>query len=148
MFFLPLDPRGREAKEELFPLNDVPPCLRGQIEFQGKWSGKVNVYLPLELGRTMTENLMGSEGDEISESRTIDMVSELCNVLCGNLLSQMDKKAPHSLMVPKTSPISIEEMKEDFSHGGIAIDFDAETHWVRLLIQLDHQERERDGGQK
>jgi CheY-specific phosphatase CheX len=148
MFFLPLDPCDPMSKENLAPLNDAPAFLKGEIEFQGKWSGKVKVYLPLELGRIMTENLMGSEEDEISESKTLDMVSELCNVLCGNLLSHMDKKAPHTLRIPQSQLLSLEEIEEDISHGGIAIDFDAEGRWFRLVIQLDQKEMKRDGGEK
>jgi len=146
MFFLPLEPQPPEWKADPVFLSAAPDFLRGEIAFQGKWSGKVKLYLPLELGKMLTKNWMGSEEDEISQSNTIDTVSELCNVLCGNLLSHLDRKSPHTLMIPQSKAISIEEMKEDISPGATTIDFDAESQWVRLMIQLDHHGTDGEGG--
>ena len=137
MFFIPLEPQDRNQEEGHPPLESPPSYLRGEITFQGKWSGKIGLCLPAELAKTMAASFMGLEEDDVSESKATDMVSELCNVLCGNLLSQMDKKAVHTLMIPQTQPISLEEMKEDIPHGGIVMDFDAEGHWVKLVIQLE-----------
>ncbi len=137
MFFIPLELQDRKQEEGHPPLESPPSYLRGEITFQGKWSGKIGLYLPAELAKTMAANFMGSEEDEVSESKAIDMVSESCNVLCGNLLSQMDKKISHTLRIPQTRPISLLEMEEDISPGEIAIDFNAEDHPVKLVIQLE-----------
>ena len=47
MFFISLTPQGREPKEDSSSFDAPASFLRGEIEFRGKWSGKLRAYLPV-----------------------------------------------------------------------------------------------------
>ena len=86
MFFISVDSYDDDRREE--PLKFSSPILRGEIGFKGKYSGKLVLYLSSELAKMMAINFMGLEDNEVPESQRMDVVSELCNVICGNLFSQ------------------------------------------------------------
>ena len=86
---------------------------------------------------------MGSAEENVSEPKTLDMVSELSNILCGNLLSYLDKRTPYTVTIPRGERLSRERAQGEFLQGGILVDFGAEADGVRLMVQLDHPKRGR-----
>ncbi len=136
MFFIPVGIQGESGEEEL-PLSKSSVLFRGVIEFRGKYSGQLRLYLPSELATMMASNFMGLEEGGASESQTIDMVNELCNMVCGNLFSQLDRKAVWNLTLPRTQSISYKAMEGEIaSESVIALDLIAEGFGVKLVIQL------------
>ena len=83
-----------------------PPIFRGEIGFRGNCSGRLILSVPYELAKVMATNFMGLENDEISESQTMDVVGELCNVICGNLFARLDKKNTYILNATDTDRFS------------------------------------------
>ncbi len=80
---------------------------------------------------------MGLEENDVCQIHIYDVVSELCNVLVGNLFSCLDKKADQTLGIPQTIQANWEE-SEDFVHeSGFVLDFSAEGQRVRLNIQFN-----------
>lgn len=136
MFFTFLEPEEENEKIPLLSRNSMP-LLKGEIGFRGDYSGCLKFYLPLGLAKTMASNFMGLRSEEVSDFQAIDTVNELCNMVCGNLFSQMDKKSVWDLALPRTHLISNEELERDRKEPRIMIDFDAEGQPIRLIIQID-----------
>ncbi len=134
MFFTFPEPRGEGDDPEIQP---SAPYMEGEIGFKGGSSGRLRLYLPLELARKMASNFMGSEEDSVTESQTKDTVCELCNMICGNLCSHWDRKSIWSLTIPKARPMSWQEVIEEGKEPGLEINLDAEGHWMKLHIQFD-----------
>lgn len=137
MFFLPLELRDDPSAEEP-ALLESPGVFRGEIGFRGKHAGQLRLYLPSVLAGKMICNFMGSDEGKATESQTIDMVNELCNMICGNLFSQLDKKRVWDLAPPRSQFISYHEMEgERVPVSGIALDLVAEGHGVKLVLQFE-----------
>ena len=92
MFFLPV--ACQEDRDDSFGEGPPPPFsayFQGEVGFQGRHSGKLVISIPVELARTMASNFLGLEEAFASEAQAMDMVSEVCNMICGNLFSRLDK---------------------------------------------------------
>jgi len=136
MFYLWAEPcdGGQEQSQASEP---PPSFLRGEIGFEGKFSGALRLSLSTGLARKMAINFMGLEKDEVSESQMMDVVSETCNTTCGNLLSHLDKKSAYALTPPRTQPISAEQLHEESQPGSVLLHFDVEGERLRVEIQLE-----------
>lgn len=136
MFFI-LSNSCEDDRHEEEPLRFSPTIFRGEIGFRGNRSGRLILSVPYELAKMMAINFMGLEDGEISESQTMDVVGELCNVICGNLFARLDKKNTYVLTMPRTQSISPQEMDDGNHDSGITIDFDAEGHQVKFDLQFE-----------
>lgn len=137
MFFIPLEVQDENGGEEaaLLPSSGV---FRGEIEFQGKLSGRLRLYLPSQLADMMACNFMGVDEENASESQTADMVNELCNMICGNLFSQLDRKVVWDLAIPHTQLVPDQGAKREADPpSAISVDFLAEGFEVKLVLQFD-----------
>ncbi len=138
MFFLPLELRDDPSAEKT-ALIESPGVFRGEIGFRGKHAGQLRLYLPSILAGRMVGNFVGSEEGEATESQTIDMINELCNMICGNLFSQLDKKRVWDLTSPRSQFISYQEMEsERIPVSGIVLDLVAEGHGIKLVLQFEN----------
>jgi CheY-specific phosphatase CheX len=136
MFFTSLVPP--ELCRHDMPLLFAPPVLQSEIGFQGKYTGRFRLSLPLELAKRMAVNFMGLAGDsEVTESQTFDAVGELCNIICGNLFPGISKKAHHVLTMPQTRIVSAEDAAAPGPLPAFALDFVAQGHRVRLDVHLN-----------
>ena len=140
MLFTFLEPRDAAEGRERSLLKSSVALVRGEIGFQGKHSGRLGLTLPLELAERMASNFMGLEEERASESQAIDLVNELCNMICGNLSSQLARSGQGlswNLAIPQTRVLSRPEMEEEATAKGIEVDFDADGDWVNLHIRFD-----------
>ncbi len=136
MFFTPVAVQ-QEGGEDLYsPIKSFSTFLRGEIGFEGKHSGTLILSVPVELAKTMTSNFMGLEEESASDSQAMDMVSELCNMICGNLFSQLDKKTVWNLTLPQTREVSGQAMDAGNGDQTMAIRFNVEGYPVQLQIQF------------
>lgn len=137
MFFLTLELQEEGWAEGMSSLTPSSTFFRGGIGFHGRQSGRLRLYLPSELAKAMATNFLGLEEGTATESQTQDMVSELCNVVCGNLLSQLDRKTVWDLSLPRTLLISSSEIKKEDEGSGIMLRFNTEGDEVRVNIQIE-----------
>jgi len=136
MFFTPVSVQGKESEDLDGPIKTYSAFLRGEIGFDGKHSGTLILSVPVELAKTMASNFIGLEEESASDSQAIDMVNELCNMICGNLFSQLDRKTVWNLTVPQTREVSGQAMGTDDGDQTRTICFNAEGYPVQLQIQL------------
>ena len=136
MFFVTVDPFEDEQGKDPSSKKSSN-FFKGEIGFKGKYSGLLTLYLPTELAKTMAINFMGTEESIVPEAQAMDVVGELCNILCGNLLSQLDKKTGYVLTTPRTGSSSRQEMEAEVCPSGMAIHFSIEGERARLCLQLE-----------
>jgi CheY-specific phosphatase CheX len=130
MFFTFLESLEDRPREPSAPV----PYIWGEIGFQGPLTGRLALFLPLQRAQKMASQFMGLEDEEIPESQAIDMVKELCNVVCGNLSSQLDRKAIWRLSLPSARRVCFQEMKNDKEVHGLTLRFFAEGDPVELRL--------------
>ncbi len=141
MFFICAEPQengfdsGPGEGNKNLPQGEESLYVSGQIHFRGVPSGTLQVLLPFSLAHTMAQNFMGLE-DEASQSQTRDMVGELVNMVCGNLLATLNPKVSHGLSLPETRLVS--QPGEESIGGGeeTTIHLDVDGHWIRMQIWL------------
>ncbi len=143
MFFIFAEvEKGKGEREEPASAEEIPvegPLAKwvwGEIGLEGASSGKIFLTLPFELALTLAANFLGAEAQEVTEPEVLDAVSELNNMISGNLISLLNKKAKYSLTKPKTELISSEEKKNRSPGPGLRIDFNADGQTVELNLQI------------
>jgi CheY-specific phosphatase CheX len=133
---------GEESAQEAPPPIGEPSAkwVWGEIGLQGAISGKILLTLPYGLALTLAANFMGAEEKEVSEGELLDAVSELNNMISGNLFSLLNKKANYSLTRPMTELISDEERKKRSPESGLKIYFNADGQKVELSLLIPQPE--------
>jgi CheY-specific phosphatase CheX len=127
----------QEGDEEFFAsIKSFSAFLRGEIGFDGVRSGTLTLSVPVELAKTMASNFMGLEEETATDSQAMDMVNELCNMVCGNLFSRLDRKTVWNLTIPQTREVFGKTL--DVSNGDrtIAIRLNAEGYPLDLQIKF------------
>jgi len=63
------------------------------VSYIGQLMGSINIYISEPFARTMTATMLGVSSDEITGYADVkDVVSEVCNIVGGNLKSKLDDK--------------------------------------------------------
>jgi len=83
-----------------------PPGRRisARLSFHGNAPGCFGVRIPLETARKMTASFLGLEEDAVTESQIGEVVCELANMLCGSVLSRLEKETRFELSQPEIEP--------------------------------------------
>ncbi len=137
MFFVTLEPwTGRGGEDS----PSAPASwLEGRIRFVGPRTGEVRLYVPLELAQAMAANFLGLEEGIPTDAQARDVVGELTNMICGNLLSRLDRKVIYNLSVPEAACTASDPMGKETDGSALAIDFNAEGQGVRLVLDFEPQ---------
>ena len=85
------------------PLPDASWISAG-LRFHGKPSGEFGVGIPAVTGRKIAANFLGADESEVTEPRIGQVVSELANMLCGSVLSRIEKDTLFDLSSPQLLP--------------------------------------------
>jgi hypothetical protein len=106
--------------------------------------GRMSLSLPLSFAREMASNFLGEE-EPVSETQLMDMLKEVCNMICGNLFSQMDRGTAWNLTIPEAKRIArcgIEASPRSPAGlgDGFAIDFYAGSHRIQLCIECSAEQ--------
>jgi hypothetical protein len=117
------------------PLVSDSWMIKSQISFSGLHAGRLQIWIPYDLGQVMTKNFLGFE-DEVTEAQILDMGSELANMVCGNLFSLLDKKSVFSLGSPHTEKVPWMEKGLHIQPEDLVLDFSTEGNPVTIIIQL------------
>jgi len=83
--------------------SDLPvPQVSAELVFRGVQSGKFGVQVPLETGQQIAANFLGA--DEVTSPQVDEVLCELCNMLCGSVLSRLEAGARFELLHPEVDP--------------------------------------------
>ena len=106
MFFLTV-----EVEKESMPLLQTQPVTIGikasSITFSGSFSGSIFLEIPLNLLKTMTENILDQDGlTNPSEEYMEGTLKEALNMIAGDALTQINAATQMGLGLPEIVPVS------------------------------------------
>jgi CheY-specific phosphatase CheX len=86
---------------------EAPPdgdwiCTR--LDFHGSRPGSLGVRAPLPTARILAESFLGAEPETITESQCVEVLGEMTNMICGNVLSRLAKEERFALSHPEPEP--------------------------------------------
>lgn len=136
MFFATVETQPEEEADRDQIPSPISSWIVGEIGFEGRYCGRMIFFVPAELALTMASNFMGLGVEEISSSQARDVVGELCNMVCGNLFSKLDRKEVWALTLPQTRAMSEGDTKGEDSPRTISIPFHIEGYPVKLEIRM------------
>ncbi|HSW51041.1 MAG TPA: SIS domain-containing protein, partial [Bryobacteraceae bacterium] len=80
------------------------PNIRARLSFRGEPPGRFGVCASVETGRRIAASFLGTEEEEVTEAQIGEVVSELANMLCGSVLSRLEKETRFELSHPEIDP--------------------------------------------
>ena len=80
------------------------PWISARLTFHGDPSGRFGVRTPTETGRKIASSFLGLEESAVTEAQTGEVICELANMLCGSVLSNMEKETSFELAHPELDP--------------------------------------------
>ena len=80
------------------------PWLSARLSFDGNPPGSFGVGLPVPDARRMAATFLGEEEESLSGPQVAEVVCELANMLCGSVLSRVEKESRFDLSQPRIEP--------------------------------------------
>jgi CheY-specific phosphatase CheX len=75
--------------------------ISARLSFHGKPPGRFGVRIPQETARKIAASFLGLEEDAITGTQVGEVVCELANMLCGSVLSRLEKETRFELSQPE-----------------------------------------------
>ncbi len=136
MFYATVEAQPDEEGNRESLSQSISSWIAGEIRFEGRYCGRMIFFVPTELALTMASNFMGLEVEAVSSSQARDVVGELCNMVCGNLFSKLDRREVWTLAPPQTWENSEPFIGSDGSPPTVSIPLCIEGYPVQLEIRL------------
>jgi CheY-specific phosphatase CheX len=116
-----------DVLEKMFFVQSEGPACEGRppeelvaarVDFKGTPSGTLSLRITLRAAQGMAADFLGEEASELPVNRTLEVICELANMICGSVLSRVESDTPFHL----SPPIAIVETGGvvKTSDGGIA----------------------------
>jgi CheY-specific phosphatase CheX len=86
------------------PEDSTAPRISARLTFRGNRPGTFGVRVPRETGRRIAASFLGQEEESLSESQIGEVICELANMLCGSVLSRLEKDTRFELALPEIAP--------------------------------------------
>lgn len=108
------------------------PALMARLKFSGGRSGSFTIRVSAGAAGTIAANFLGEETDTPEPGQVRDVVCEMANMICGSVLSRLDREAHFDLQHPE-----LVEACSEPALGSICSLFEIEGGQVALCLQLD-----------
>ena len=87
-------------------LGDAPPealqnCTGARLHYRGSPSGTFGVRVTQQSARTIAAGFLGIDDESVSEGQIGEVICELANMLCGSVLSRLERDARFDLSHPE-----------------------------------------------
>lgn len=105
--------------------------LAVRVAFQGEPSGSLVLRLTPVAARQIAADFLGAEEAEVSDLRTVEVVRELANMICGSVLSRVESATTFRLGAPEIVPPS-----EQTAAGPLSIRYAVELSTGRLSVNI------------
>lgn len=121
MFFTPLggDPEAGAAAFE---------WVSAELEFHGQPGGRFRVGASRPTARSLAAAFLGMEENEVTEELVGDVVRELANMICGSVLSRLERASTIELLHP--------ELVEGPPPASARL-FPLQDGWLALRLELE-----------
>jgi len=84
----------------------------------------------------MADNFLGIERASLSNFELEDMIGELCNMVCGNFLSNLDRKSAWYMNPPTIGLVTYQDMEKEISDpSNLILKFLAEGYEIKVMVQ-------------
>jgi len=108
------------------------PAIMASLRFSGGRSGSFAVRVSAGAADTIAANFLGEETDAPEPGQVRDVVCELANMICGSVLSRLDREAHFDLQHPE-----LMETCSEPPPGSVCRFFELQEGQVALCLQLD-----------
>jgi len=129
MFFTSVEDADSEA-ERLY-INSQTNRIGASLDFHGACRGRLALSLEREAAQGLAMNFFGSCGPDGTEEDCRNVVAELTNMVCGAMLSHLDRKSIFCLDSPKELPMGEEAV------GEVIRDLRLDNGLLRLAFSLE-----------
>src|SRR4051794_38968597 len=82
---------------------DEPECI-ARLSFEGEPSGWLALRVTAHAARSVAADFLGEDEGELSDGQVGEVVCELANMICGSLLSRVERNATFRLETPQLVP--------------------------------------------
>ena len=128
MFFSPV--LGEAAAEAAPSLT----ALAARLRFTGGRSGAFALRVSASAAETIAANFLGEETEHPAAGQVSDVICELANMMCGAVLSRMDREAHFDLGPPElVNPL------ETAAPEAVSRAFDVGNGEVTVFLEVDPQ---------
>ena len=128
MFFSPV--MGELAPDAAPP----EPAIAARLRFTGGRSGAFALRVSAVAAETIAANFLGEETEHPAPGQVSDVICELANMMCGAVLSRMDKEAHFDLAPPE--PV---DPLETAAREAVSRAFDIGAGIVAVFLEVDPQ---------
>lgn len=79
-----------------------PPeeLVAARVSFEGIPSGTLSLRIALRAAHDMAADFLGEEASEVAPGRTLEVIGELANMICGSVLSRVESENTFRLSEP------------------------------------------------
>ena len=78
--------------------------VRAALEFHGMQPGRFTLEVSLEAAREIAANFLGLTPVELSQGQTCDVIREMANMVCGSVVSSLERDSTFDLAAPRILP--------------------------------------------
>lgn len=112
--------------------------MQASVRFDGPFGGIASLTLPCAIVPEIAANMLGEDGETVSEQQQRDAVGELANVMCGNLVQVLAGPKPVFNLQPPRIAVG-PDVTEPSAEGDAAIvaRIPLENGWAELALVLD-----------
>lgn len=118
----------QETAPEESPDPGMPVAF--SLRFAGDVSGRFGISLQPAAAHQLAANFLGQQPAEITSSDAADVAAELANMLCGSVMSRVEREHEFVLTHPEALPIASPRGGEDILYSRLDTDLGAITVWV------------------
>lgn len=106
--------------------------VSARLSFRGTPPGSFGVRTSLATGRTIAANFLGMEEGTLVETQVGEVICELANILCGSVLSRLEKEARFELSAPRIEPVDASQLQGAAAFRGFELEEGPMVVWLRL----------------
>jgi CheY-specific phosphatase CheX len=75
--------------------------MRAELEFHGAPPGRFTLEVSLDTAREIAANFLGLSPVELSQGQTCDVIREMANMVCGSVVSSLERDSTFDLAAPR-----------------------------------------------
>ena len=129
MFFVqgegPVVP-GRPAEE----------LIAAQVEFEGTPPGTLCLRISRRAAHAMAADFLGEDLGELPPARTLEVISELANMICGSVLSRVESQTTFRLSTPSAT-LEVGDLAPSPSSGASVYQVELPGGALSLMLRVD-----------
>lgn len=126
MFFVFLEPWDDDFKYD----------MATSIHFSGTTTkGEIKAYLSAGVVRSMVQNMLSLEPEEVTDGAMEDCAKEALNMIAGSFLNKMDAKQVFDLSIPEYEKKT--DLFKKTNAASLSLIFDSDDNYLAITMNLE-----------